>query len=265
MHALSNYNNSNILIATPESDLSADQQALNANFKTIVTGFVPYTGATEDVNLGTHSLTAATAYVENLNPDNTPLTIGNTSTGSATSATVTVYNLESPSSNFVTVASFNGNSSLGGPGAIEIGVLDTGEGAYMSIQAVGLGEGALILRGGILAMDNVAGGLAAAVVFTTADTSIISSISGGTDGASSWVQEISTTGPDLCYNAVSGNHYFQDTSTPTANPGNIFSGTVVLNPATLPASPVAGQIAFDGTHFQGVQRDGLGGAWMTRA
>ena len=51
MHALSNYNNSNILIVTPESDLSADQQALNNNFKTVVTGYVPYTGAIQNVDL----------------------------------------------------------------------------------------------------------------------------------------------------------------------------------------------------------------------
>ena len=58
MHALSNYNGSNILIATPESDLSADQQALNNNFKNIVTGFVPYSGATGNVNLGSHGALA---------------------------------------------------------------------------------------------------------------------------------------------------------------------------------------------------------------
>jgi hypothetical protein len=60
MHALSNYNGSNILVATPESDLNSDQLALNANFKNIVTGYVPYTGATGNVDLGANALIAAT-------------------------------------------------------------------------------------------------------------------------------------------------------------------------------------------------------------
>jgi hypothetical protein len=73
MHALSNYNDSGILIATPESDLSADQQSLNANFKTIVTGYVPYTGATGNVNLGTYDLGAATVECNTLGATSSPV------------------------------------------------------------------------------------------------------------------------------------------------------------------------------------------------
>ena len=59
MHALSNYNNSGIRIATPQSDLNSSQQALNNNFIAlagVITGYVPYTGATENVDLGSNSL-----------------------------------------------------------------------------------------------------------------------------------------------------------------------------------------------------------------
>ncbi len=64
MHTLSNYNDTGILIVTPEADLSADRQALNSNFKTVVNTFVPYNGATGDVDLGSHSLTVGGSAAE---------------------------------------------------------------------------------------------------------------------------------------------------------------------------------------------------------
>jgi hypothetical protein len=35
MHTFANYNDSGIMIVTPENDLSADRQALNENFKAL--------------------------------------------------------------------------------------------------------------------------------------------------------------------------------------------------------------------------------------
>ena len=58
MHALSNYANTGIVIATPPEGLNADQQALNGNFVTIVNTYVPYNGATQNVNLGANGLAA---------------------------------------------------------------------------------------------------------------------------------------------------------------------------------------------------------------